>query len=38
MRKTLLVALWIVLSAAPIRAAGLRADLSLSSEWLAPGR
>lgn len=35
MRKSPLVVLWIVLSAAPVRAAGLRADLSLSSEWLA---
>ena len=35
MRKSLLVVLWIVLSAAPARAAELRADLSLSSEWLA---
>ena len=35
MRKSPLVVLWIVFSAAPGRAAGLSADLSLSSEWLA---
>jgi len=35
MRKTLLVVLSIVLSAAPVRAAWLRADLALNSVWLA---